>query len=295
MKVLCVLVLVLVVCALLHRGDAICPGVCQDSSDSCGGSYHGGLCPGGSNVECCEESTKCVGQCQDSSILSCSGGQYFSGFCPGSDSVMCCMNPTGTYGVDLDVGGSVSDFQCLKGAGVDFMIVRCYHSYGAPDTNAPIALANAASANITRRDVYMFPCPLCGTSGASQVQDAVSALQDANANFTMFWFDIEGGSQYWSTDISFNQQFFEDMMNEAAKLQIQTGVYTNLNEWTPIMGSSYTGGSKLPLWYAAYQTPPQENFDDYNPFGGWSAPAAKQYAGDAVLCGIDLDLNWVPA
>ena len=176
---------------------------------------------------------------------------------------------------------------------------QCYHSYGAPDTNAPIALANAASANITRRDVYMvwigprsihdalsscctlsalhsvnadgalfsqalrqngeeymgagsivpsplcdvvrnacihlaasqFPCPLCGTSGASQVQDAVSALQDANANFTMFWFDIEGGSQYWSTDISFNQQFFEDMMNEAAKLQIQTGVYTNLNEW----------------------------------------------------------------
>ena len=38
-------------------------------------------------------------------------------------------------------------------------------------------------------DVYMFPCPTCGTSAASQVQSAVNYLRSHNTKFGMFWLE----------------------------------------------------------------------------------------------------------
>jgi len=69
---------------------AQCNGCCQNTqTDSCPSGYKSGLCPGASNIECCEEVTSsCPGQCQDQS-LSCAG-TYKSGLCPGSASVLCC-------------------------------------------------------------------------------------------------------------------------------------------------------------------------------------------------------------
>jgi len=61
-----------------------------------------------------------------------------------------------------------------------------------------------------------------------------------------------------------------------------------------IMGSSFTGGDKLPLWYPHYQSPPQPNFNDFAAFGGWTKPFAKQYAGDSTVCSADVDLDWTP-
>ena len=39
----------------------------------------------------------------------------------------------------------------------------------------------------------------------------------------------------------------------------------------------------------------EENFDDFVGFGGWTEPVAKQWAGDADVCGLDVDLNWRPS
>jgi hypothetical protein len=30
-------------------------------------------------------------------------------------------------------------------------------------------------------------------------------------------------------------------------------------------------------------------FSDFSPFGGWSSPAIKQYAGDDTVCGFGVD------
>ena len=38
--------------------------------------------------------------------------------------------------------------------------------------------------------------------------------------------------------------------------------------------------------YAHYDNDP--GFDDFSPFGGWSYPNIKQYAGDASVCGKSL-------
>lgn len=42
--------------------------------------------------------------------------------------------------------------------------------------------------------------------------------------------------------------------------------------------------------YAHYDNDP--SFDDFSPFGGWSNPAMKQYAGDKNECGVGVDLNY---
>jgi len=74
-----------------------CPGVCQNTANSCSGGYQSGLCPGPSNIKCCKMSTSsCSGQCQDTS-LSCSTG-YQTGKCPGPSNIKCC--PTGGPGGD---------------------------------------------------------------------------------------------------------------------------------------------------------------------------------------------------
>ena len=86
-------------------------------------------------------------------------------------------------------------------------------------------------------------------------------------------------------------------------------MYTSDSQWNPIMGSGYNGGSSAQLWYnicmlqyikqhcdngsyryAHYDGDP--SFSDFSSFGGWSRPTIKQYAGDASVCGVDIDKDW---
>jgi len=73
-----------------------CAGACQNTAISCSSGYKSGLCPGPSNIKCCQMSTSCSGQCQDTS-LSCSGS-YVSGKCPGPANVKCCTSSSGGGG-----------------------------------------------------------------------------------------------------------------------------------------------------------------------------------------------------
>jgi GH25 family lysozyme M1 (1,4-beta-N-acetylmuramidase) len=67
------------------------------------------------------------------------------------------------------------------------------------------------------------------------------------------------------------------------------GIYTSNSQWSPITGGS-TQLSKYPLWYPHYDNNP--SFSDFVPFGGWSKPAIKQYAGTTSFCGASVDLNY---
>jgi len=191
-----------------------------------------------------------------------------------------------TLGVDVSDSVSSSDFSCLQKSSYDFAIVRCFQSSGHPDPNCPGTVKNAHSANVQRVDIYMFPCAKCSESGAQQVQATNSNLD--KSQYSTFWFDIEN-TAYWPSQ-SASQAFFEDMVNEGKKLGLNMGVYTSSSQWEPIMGSSYSGGSSLPLWYAHYDG--QENFNDFQAFGGWNTPTMKQYQGDQTVCGVGVDENY---
>lgn len=45
----------------------------------------------------------------------------------------------------------------MKSAGYEFVIIRGFCSYGAPDHNAVQGLKNAKAAGLST-DIYMFPC-----------------------------------------------------------------------------------------------------------------------------------------
>jgi GH25 family lysozyme M1 (1,4-beta-N-acetylmuramidase) len=192
-----------------------------------------------------------------------------------------------TLGVDVSQPTSVSAFSCLKNNGYHFAIVRGYQSNGHPDPNCPSTVSHAWSAGMSHVDVYMFPCPQCSKSAATQVREMVDALK--GTRYGMIWFDIEG-PQYWRSQ-SFNRQFMSELLSTAHSLGQHIGVYTSASQWGPIMGN-WAGASAYPLWYAHYDYNP--SFSDFAPFGGWSKPSIKQYVGDATVCGAGVDKNWYP-
>jgi hypothetical protein len=93
-------------CVILSQ---TCPGACQDTSNPCPGSYQAGLCPGPSNIECCQEATpECQGQCQDNS-LPCSG-TYRTNECPGPANVQCCSSSGPPPGPPTSPSGGCATF-----------------------------------------------------------------------------------------------------------------------------------------------------------------------------------------
>eukprot|EP00003_Mantamonas_plastica_P032799 TRINITY_DN908_c0_g1_i3.p3 TRINITY_DN908_c0_g1~~TRINITY_DN908_c0_g1_i3.p3 ORF type:complete len:108 (-),score=15.65 TRINITY_DN908_c0_g1_i3:46-369(-) len=107
----------------------------------------------------------------------------------------------------------------------------------------------------------------------------------------MIWLDIEG-PQYWSDSASANQAFFNGLVKGLREHGAHIGVYTSESQWDPIFGSGFSAGSEYALWYAHYDG--SQSFGDFRPFGGWSRPAIKQYAGDKSVCGAGVDLDWYP-
>jgi GH25 family lysozyme M1 (1,4-beta-N-acetylmuramidase) len=68
-----------------------------------------------------------------------------------------------------------------------------------------------------------------------------------------------------------------------------TGIYTGAWWWRPRTGDS-SAFSDLPLWVAQYDG--RRSLDGVPGFGGWRRPRMKQYAANAQLCGVHLNLNW---
>ena len=79
------------------------------------------------------------------------------------------------------------------------------------------------------------------------------------------------------------------MINQANALGIKWGIYTSASQWGPITGNTAEFGAPA-LWYAHYDGSP--SFSDFRPFGGWSHPSIKQWAGTTSLCGAGVDKNF---
>jgi len=248
------------------------------------------------------------GVCQDSNQLDCDGGQYVSGQCPGAANIQCCIpsdngdsGNTGSgastwhgKGVDLSDPCSSTGFNCLVKSGYNYAIIRAWRSSGTWDPDCSANINNALNAGLSPVDVYMFPRPK-GASGASQATQLLNNLQNTRFNGTI-WFDVEQESPYWSTQ-SANQQFFNDVISTLQNAGASVGIYTSKSQWTEVMGSSFQGGSNLPLWYSHYDN--IAAFSDYarstiGNYGGWTSPAMKQYQGDQSACGCNTDFNWAP-
>mmetsp|Transcript_30474 Transcript_30474/g.85303 ORF Transcript_30474/g.85303 Transcript_30474/m.85303 type:complete len:216 (-) Transcript_30474:86-733(-) len=194
-----------------------------------------------------------------------------------------------TYGVDISQAVSSSSFSCMVGEGFIFAIPRGYRSNGSVDPNIVSNIDNARSGGMSYVDTYLFPCVPCGNP-AGQMDALVDAI--SGSNYGMIWIDVENYA--WSSSLSSNQNFIADMIDEGLSRGQSLGIYSNYYNWQSIVGLdwSYPADQGLPLWYAHYDNNP--SFSDFTPFGGWSSPNIKQYAGDVTVCGVGVDKNWYP-
>ena len=188
-------------------------------------------------------------------------------------------------GIDISDIFTVDDYKCLiNSTHGDFLMVRGYRSYGAPDPNVMDNLGNAWAAGFDYVDVYMFPCFKCGNPEA-QVSQLISAIHDSRYNFV--WLDVE--IYQWSSDINQNREFIKGLINEMKLCKHTVGIYTDITSWNTIVGI-WTEASDLMLWYAHWNG--VTSFSDFVPFGGWTKPSMKQYRGDQILCGKDVDFDF---
>mmetsp|Transcript_34297 Transcript_34297/g.80167 ORF Transcript_34297/g.80167 Transcript_34297/m.80167 type:complete len:233 (-) Transcript_34297:31-729(-) len=197
--------------------------------------------------------------------------------------------PANYYGVDVSQPVSESAMKCLVDANLLYAIVRCYQSLGHPDPACAGTVAAAHAAGMKRVDAYMFPCPKCGNA-AGQVQSQLSYFSEHKVNVDTLWLDIEG-SQYWTGSYSGNKAFYQELVDEAKKLGLKTGVYSSASQWSAIFGSlSYSHGADLPIWYPHYDGIPE--LSDFSSFGGWRSPYMKQFTDKGAKCGVSYDINF---
>jgi hypothetical protein len=210
--------------------------------------------------------------------------------------VMCVVIGSVSASIGGDLASSVTkeQFACASTNGWEYVIIRSYHSFGAPDTNAPIALAAAKEGGIVYRDVYHFPC--LSVDPIQQVTDDVTAV--GASNFGTLWFDIEVNPSPgcgWADHMT-NCNFLQSMIQAGSSLGLTMGVYSSPYEWNIVMGNCTAGAEAgLPIWYAHYDD--TKSFNDFTVFGGWHQPAMKQYNdADTVgaKCGISADADWYP-
>ena len=197
-----------------------------------------------------------------------------------------------TLGGDVSKPVTAKQMQCLHDkAHWEFIIVRSYRSFGAIDTSAPETLAMAKAANISRRDVYHFPC-MGKVSAADQIAASHAPVKGL---YGTMWVDVEVNPSKgceWSNDDTRNCLFVKQLLDEGRKLNIKMGIYGSHRTWGILFHGNCSVGTP-PLWYARYDN--VKSFAEWQPYGDWKSPSIKQYNDKVAECDdVAADVNWHP-
>lgn len=198
-------------------------------------------------------------------------------------------------GIDTAYNYTQAQWDCLRGKGYEFAVIRCYRSLGSVDPNCAETVLKARAAGFKRIDLYAFPCYKCGDP-AGQMKALRAHVDAKNISYTYLWLDIEMRDPYWDKDLAKNRAFFTAMGNAAQTLfgKQMGGVYTNENGWKGIMGS-WSGGSQFRLWWPHWDSA-GASWDNFAPFCGWTREhlTFKQFTGTHPTCNMDIDQDSYP-
>jgi len=191
------------------------------------------------------------------------------------------------FGVDISQPVGMAGFQCMKAKGYKFAIARIFQQTCNVDPNGRRTVEQAWAGGMEHVDVYLFPSYGCRDNAATQVNRAIDAM--GNTKFGTLWLDIEAGGHRSHAE---NQAWLNQAVAQA-KYRLgaaRVGIYSSQYMWSIVIGAGVRGPTDLPAWYAHYDGNP--SFNNFLPFGGWTRPAMKQFAGDVGFCGANVDLNW---
>lgn len=168
--------------------------------------------------------------------------------------------------------------QAWKAAG----LLRCCL---AMDTSP--ATANSASALAATGIALEAYRELSGPGQyVAQVQDAIAGfapLSSAGITFARLWLTAEDETVGVAPAVLVPA--FRAAVNACGSLAV--GVYTGSWYWPDWMGND-TSFATLPLWHASYD---EQAVIEPVSYGGWTLPAAHQYASPVTVAGVALDLD----
>ena len=183
-----------------------------------------------------------------------------------------------------DVTEPFSSTQCFKAENVEKLIIRCYRSYGAVDPYCQHSL-QIANREGMHAEVYINPCYPCGNPEI-QVREMIENIKEES--FEYVWILVE--TYKWSNLFELNQRFVLELASAIIGMGKKPGVITSKDDWEEIMGTSWTGMYKFPLWYEECDKKP--TFDGFKPFGGWKTPKMKKYDCNVKTCGERLNYDF---
>lgn len=185
------------------------------------------------------------------------------------------------WGGDLDA----ATVECWKGQGVEYVIVQ----YSSKMQQHLQALTNAGMYG--EMYVYLY----WGTSPWNQTPlDRTNAALTVAKQFGVhrLWLDCE------DTTHPFQPGQLQACIDACTAAGVAPGIYTGSWWWGPNAGNT-SRFSTLPLWDANYLTEAKQadlskmpqDFNNFRPYGGWTAPTIWQWSNTTSLCGHSCDLN----
>jgi len=200
-----------------------------------------------------------------------------------------------TDGLDFGVKEGVitpAEWQCLRAAGKEFLIMQLWRSNGLLNPYYTINYYAAKLAGFKSVDAYAFICPAVNTP--DQICDGIVKALPPDFSGRVY-LDIEPWDPCWVGTQSERLQFAEEVATKCLQHGLDMGVYTCHWAWTEVFGQGDLKSeilNKLPLWYAHFDH--IDVFDgDYatQKVSGWETAIIKQYEPDFKICGHVMDIN----
>lgn len=180
-------------------------------------------------------------------------------------------------GVDISTHNGSVDFQALKNAGIEFVIIRC--GYGSDYTNQDDA---RFSENVRKAEtagmpwgVYLYSYATTTAKAQSEAQHVLRLLNGKKPLYGV-WYDVED-PQLSGVDVVATSETFCQAI-EAAGLYV--GIYASLSWLNGALNSSRL--DKYDKWVAQWSS----KCTYAKPYGIW------QYTDALVISGKNFDGNW---
>ncbi|KAL6733474.1 hypothetical protein Aduo_004119 [Ancylostoma duodenale] len=202
------------------------------------------------------------------------------------------------YGVDLSAPVPQTTFQCIRRSSYNYAFLRIYSpaGQGQLDPNGCNNIRNAFAAGLIT-DSYMTPVPKSSKTGAQQFDEMYGGLRNCAISMSSFWVQVTSQVN-WHSSTSKNVDFLNSLISRAWDYGIKVGVYTSAYEWNQIMGGAATNNIQLWYWnnYGAGATNESPaNFNDFQSFGSWTTPSAKQFGQAESVCGVTVNRDIISA
>ena len=212
-----------------------------------------------------------------------------------NENVLTRNSPVGhkmSYGIDVSKHNGDIDFNKVKNAGFEFVIIRvAYRGYGKKgklvvDEKVQDNLVKAKNAGL-KIGAYVFSQAINEKEAIEEAKLAIDLLKDTKLDLPIFFDPETIRNDIARTDDIDGEQFTKNaiaFMDEIKKANFETGFYSNM-----VWEDYYLDMSRLKdytVWYADYSELPQTPYD----FKFW------QFSESGIVDGIDgaVDLNvWI--